>query len=560
MADTLPSRLDELDGWRDGDADVLVVGAGLGGIAAALASARLGRQVVLTEPTRWIGGQLTSQAVPPDEHQWIEDGWCSTSYAALRREIRATYRRHWPLTPAARNDARLNPGLARVSRICHEPRVALGVLSAMLEPYLASGAVRLLRGAEPVAASTSGDRITSVTLRSTRGSGGGHESTADDLTITPAVVVDASELGDLLGLAGVEHVVGAEGADRTGEPHAPAVADPLDQQAITWCFAVEHRPGEDHTIDRPAGFDRWAAYQAPFWPNRQLSLADVDPQTLAHRSQPLFGQQTEPGGQPGGWWTYRRVRAASQFGDPIRTDVTLVNWPQIDYWLEPLLKPGAPDPASARLAAEADAAALSRSFLYWLQTLAPRPDGGVGWPGLRPAGEVTGRSDGMALAAYIREARRIEAMVTVTEEHVGVQARELAGRSPRSEPFADSVGIGAYRIDLHPSTAGRTYVDIDSYPFQIPLGALVPVRMRNLVPANKNIGTTHITNGCYRLHPVEWAIGEAAGALAAFCLARGAEPAQVHADDALLTDFQTLLTGTFDVPLAWTDEIAGHAI
>jgi hypothetical protein len=558
MADTPTTRV-QLPGRRDDDADVLVVGAGLGGIAAALAAARLGRQVVLTEPTRWIGGQLTSQAVPPDEHRWIEEGWCSTSYATLRREIRDTYRRHWPLIPAARTDQHLNPGLARVSRICHEPRVALGVLTAMLEPYLATGAVRLLAGAEPVAASTQGDRVTSVTFRST-GSVPGQENTGDEVTITPTFVVDASELGDLLELAGVEHVVGAEGADRTGEPHAPAVADPLDQQAITWCFALECRPGEDHTIDKPAAFDRWAAYQAPFWPNRQLSLSDVDPQTLAHRSQPLFGKASEPGRLPADWWTYRRVRAASQFGDQIPTDVSLVNWPQIDYWLEPVLRPGALDPAAVRSAAEGEAAALSRSFLYWLQTQAPRPDGGVGWPGLRPAGEVTGTSDGMALAAYIRESRRIEAAVTVTEEHVGVEARQAAGRSPRSEPFADSVGIGAYRIDLHPSTAGRTYVDIDSYPFQIPLGALVPVRMRNLVPANKNIGTTHITNGCYRLHPVEWAIGEAAGALTAFCLTGGHEPAQVHGDDRLLTDFQAVLRGTFGVPLSWTDEIAGHAI
>ena len=40
---------------------------------------------------------------------------------------------------------------------------------------------------------------------------------------------------------------------------------------------------------------------------------------------------------------------------------------------------------------------------------------------------------------------------------------------------------------------------------------LLPVRMRNLFPACKNIGTTHITSGCYRLHPVEWGIGEAVG-------------------------------------------------
>ena len=99
----------------------------------------------------------------------------------------------------------------------------------------------------------------------------------------------------------------------------------------------------------------------------------------------------------------------------------------------------------------------------------------------------------------------------VTEQHVGYEARE--GRP--AETFYDSVGVGSYRIDLHPSTSQRNYIDISSWPFQIPLGALIPIRVENLLPACKNLGVTHITNGCYRLHPVEWNIGEAAGHLAA---------------------------------------------
>ena len=80
-----------------------------------------------------------------------------------------------------------------------------------------------------------------------------------------------------------------------------------------------------------------------------------------------------------------------------------------------------------------------------------------------------------------------------------------------------------------------------SCPFEIPLGALLPQRMTNLLPAGKNIGTTHITNGCYRLHPIEWNIGEAAGLLAAHCLNEGLTPHQVQADDAKLGDFQDRL-------------------
>ena len=82
------------------------------------------------------------------------------------------------------------------------------------------------------------------------------------------------------------------------------------------------------------------------------------------------------------------------------------------------------------------------------------------------------------------------------------------------------MGVGCYRIDLHPRVSGAGYLDLGCWPFQIPLGALIPVRVENLLPGGKNLGVTHITNGAYRVHPVEWNVGEAAGLLAAFCLER----------------------------------------
>jgi hypothetical protein len=231
--------------------------------------------------------------------------------------------------------------------------------------------------------------------------------------------------------------------------------------------------------------------------------------------------------------------------------VTLMNWPQNDYWLAPLI--GVDDPARERaLAASRE---LTRSLVYWLQTAVPRADGGTGYPGLLLCPETTGTADGLAKAAYIRESRRILAELTVTENHIGVTARERLGGP---EQFADSVGIGAYRIDLHPSTSGRTYVDLDSHPFQIPLGALVPRRVRNLLPANKNIGSTHVTNGCYRLHPVEWSIGETAGALAAHALSTGRPPRNIRNDVRRLEDFRHVLAEGLGVPLAWSDEIRTH--
>jgi len=182
-------------------------------------------------------------------------------------------------------------------------------------------------------------------------------------------------------------------------------------------------------------------------------------------------------------------------------------------------------------------------LLYWLQTEAPRPDGGKGWPGLRLRKDILGSDDGLAKYPYVRESRRIKSVFTITEQHVGKENRALTATENKDKAafFHDSVGIGYYPIDLHPSTGMNNYIDMDALRFQIPLGALLPIRMKNLIPANKNIGTTHITNGCYRLHPVEWSIGEAVGELLSFSLDNQYTPHQVRAQKEILSDFQSLL-------------------
>jgi hypothetical protein len=185
-----------------------------------------------------------------------------------------------------------------------------------------------------------------------------------------------------------------------------------------------------------------------------------------------------------------------------------------------------------------------------MQTEALRLDGGYGYQGWRLRNDVVETTDGLAKHVYVRESRRIHAELTVLEQHIGVRARKPL---QRAEVFHDSIGIGSYRIDLHPTTRQRTYVDISSWPFQIPLGALIPIRMENLLPACKNIGTTHITNGCYRLHPVEWNIGEVAGAIAAYCLQKKLTPRQVRNTANHLTDFQRVLIKILGIELEWPD-------
>ena len=65
-------------------ADLIIIGGGVGGVAGALAAAKLGKRVIVTEETEWIGGQLTNQAVPPDEHPWIEQFGATASYREFR--------------------------------------------------------------------------------------------------------------------------------------------------------------------------------------------------------------------------------------------------------------------------------------------------------------------------------------------------------------------------------------------------------------------------------------------------------------------------------------------
>src|SRR5947207_2388404 len=147
-------------------ADLVIIGGGLGGCAAALAAARCGLRVIMTEETDWIGGQLTAQAVPPDENPWIESFGGTYSYLNLRRRIRDYYLRNFPLTSEARAKPFFNPGNGWVSRLCHEPRVSLAALTELFASFIAGGKLRILTRHQLVNASTDGDVVKAVEVRS----------------------------------------------------------------------------------------------------------------------------------------------------------------------------------------------------------------------------------------------------------------------------------------------------------------------------------------------------------------------------------------------------------
>lgn len=502
--------------------DVAVIGGSLGGVAAALAAADAGKRVILTEACAWVGGQITSQGVSAlDEHPYIEQFGGALSYTALRAAIRADYRQRCGVDAS-------NPGGGWVSRLCFAPRAGLRALEALLAEHTGAGRLTLLLRHMPVSARVNADTIQAVTLR------GAHGKLVE---VRAAYFLDATDLGDLLPLAGVEYVTGAESQADTGEPGAPAEARPHETQAFTVCFAVEYAPGGSHVIPRPPGYD---------------TMRDAQPFTLTLR-QHDGGQRTYrvfDDDLP--FWTYRRIHDGALLGG---NDIALINWPGNDYYGAGLID----QPPVVQARALAEARALSLAFLHWLQTECPRDDGGRGYPELRLRPDVMGTADGLAQAPYIRESRRIRALTTVRQQDIAAGART----GTRARLFPDSVGVGWYAIDLHACVGNP---DAGCYtptlPFQIPLGALLPARVRNLIAACKNIGTTHLTNGAYRLHPVEWAVGEAAGTLAAYAADEGGLAAQRLAEDHHRQRAQARLLRR-GVPLAWAvavDVPPGHPL
>ena len=550
---------------RELETEVAIVGGGTGGYAAALAVARSGRKCIVIEPTDWIGGQFTAQAVPADENRWIEyeAGVPSAtgSYLHFRDAVRKWYRDNRPLTAAAAADASFNPGHGWVSHLCVEPQIAHTVMLQEIAAHTTSSAIRLLLEHEPIAADVDGDRVRSVTAQSKAG---------DRVTVRAKYFLDATELGDLLALSKTEYHIGAEAKSEYGELHGHPTGDPNDQQAISWCFAVEHRPGETHTIAKPAKYDFWRDFVPPLdtgWPGKLFDWTVSGHDGNSPRLWKWKPWPEEPDEGELEMWRYRRISDRSIYrtdAGEVPPDIALINMVQMDYFLKPLLDVS----KEAQAEALAEAREQSTSFLYWMQTEAPRFDGtdGVGYPGLKLRGDALGTSDGFAKAPYIRESRRLDALTIVHEGHVGTEQRRAEKRPDQAaspygmaEPFHDSVGIGHYRLDLHPSTGMRNSVYAQAAPFRIPIGALIPQRVVNVIAAGKCLGVTHVVNGAYRLHPIEWNIGESAGELAAFCIDREMEPKQVRETMPVLREFQKRLRA-HEMVLDWPWEKAAGLV
>ena len=519
---------------EDMECEILVVGGGTGGVAAALAAAEAGRRVCLLEETDWLGGQLTAQGVAAlDEHEHIEAFGGTASYYRLRNAIRDHYR---ALAGAAGSEPEFNPGTCWVTRLAFEPKAALAAIETMLRPHRDAQRLRIALRTKAFAATVEGDRVTSVSALDL--------DTGRAVRFRPEIVIDATELGDLLPLTETEYVIGAESIGDTGEPHAqPLKPKPRCVQSFTYTFAVERRPdNERHVFARPDKYEHYRTAQ-PYSLTIEVHGGEIYGEESGWLEYRLYDRMP---GTKGGLWTYRRLIDAAKFPGRYAHDVTMMNWPGNDYRDVNILDL----PARAVAAALQDAKRVSLGFLYWLQTEAPATGTRRGAPELLLRPDIMGSSDGLSKHPYIREARRIKALTTVVEQDIASAYQS----GSRARHFPDSIGVGWYPIDIHRAGPDDVGVSCRTKPFQIPLGALIPRRTSNLLAAAKTIGTTHITNGCYRLHPVEWNIGEAAGALAAFALDERVVPRKVAETPALHTRLQARLLAA-GVPLAWLIDV-----
>ncbi len=186
--------------------DIVIYGATSGGIAAAIQGSRLGKSVLLIEPTQRIGGLTTGGLGQTDIGNKQAIGGISREFY---QNIRAYYDdpSHWKWQ---QRSAYIDGGQTRTAAgedamWTFEPSAAL----AVYEQMIADEDIELIRGARLDRESgirKEGTRITQITTES-----------GD--TYAGKMFIDATYEGDLLAAAGVTYFVGREANSTYGETY-----------------------------------------------------------------------------------------------------------------------------------------------------------------------------------------------------------------------------------------------------------------------------------------------------------------------------------------------------
>lgn len=526
---------------------ILVVGGSTAAYSATLTALRMNLDVCLVQPHKMVGGQFTAQGLPAsDDGDLLRQAESFSTVSGEKFAISKTqrwFRQRQRQLQAVAGRLQANPGGAWVCPLTTTPVVAAQAMNEPLMPYLASGKLRLIPESEPVevlmnpAQGNQRQRVTGVIFE--------HSPTGKRFRITAPVTLEATDFGDLLELANLPSRVGQEARSDTGEAILREQAIPACQQSFTFNVLVERTaPGRGQLMDKPAGYGRepWLdpyEFTEIYWLKRS-----------GHWQKRGFFDAF-------GIFRYRRVLRQSLNEKAVSIgDVAVINWgtsphPEKveccgnDFRRGYLIGTSREE----RKTLIQQARDRAKAYVYYLQT--------HGAADLRPRGDLTWSADGIALEPYVRESRRGIALTTIRHEDV---AESFFPDQARAHCFDDSVGIGQYHyLDLHgnlvPGHVTPTGKDVLALPFTLPAKALVPMTTDGLILSAKSIGTTHITNAAYRMHPVEWAIGEASGFLAVFAAWTSESPRTLVETLPLLRKLQGFMARN-GIPLFWFDDVA----
>lgn len=489
--------------------DVVIAGAGTGGIGAAIQAARMGVSVLLLEETDWIGGQMLAAAVTA-----MDEGGAGNLvrgrglYHELLQQIETFYR---PLG--------LDPfAVGKFTNTRFEPRIGRRLVHAMLADAGAGRRLDLLLQARVTKVHRSGGAARGVELEITTPQG------RETRTVASQILIDATEWGDVLPLAGAAY--------RSGNRTEAALDLNRLIQENTWTAVIKRYPA-----GVPEG----------------LRLAHPPPGY--ERRQPVFAAAIVPGDAPfrrGGpmslkyFIEYRGMPNSAQPRPPLpltRTHLNAYN----DY---PCTVADLEDPAR-RLATGRAMRLRTLQLLYYLQHELGLGDWSVAddegfdspynrgqidaWlreqPEIEPYRKVLYH---FSIIPYVRESRRMVGLHTLL-------AREISrGPGKRPTQFSTTVCLGDYRLDLH---GGRAREDLDldldlledladaqpgrAGPFAIPMESLVPAALDGFLAAEKNYSQTRLVNGATRMQPHTLNVGQAVGALAALAVRHGVAPRRI---------------------------------
>lgn len=445
---------------------LLIAGGGCGGTAAGIQAARLGIKTIIVEETPWLGGMITSAGVSAfDGNKYAFGG-------GIFQELRAFLESYYG------GPEKTFTGW--ISLTCFEPKVAKDFLAGIAEK---EKSLTMLYETKVCSVLKEGNRITGLVVKNKKG---------EKTEITADITIDATEFGDLIPLAGIPYRFGRDAQSDTGEEHAPAVADDIVQD-LTFCAILKKFPGEAPRITPSAQYD-----PARF---KNSTAVDADTEDESYLNHKLHD-----------WESFISYAA-------LPYNKYLLNWPfrSNDY---PTTRDIYEEPAT-RDSHFKKARQLTLDYVYYMQTVLGHPEWGI-------APDEFPTPDALPFIPYVRESRRIKSIRLMVEKDVVPPEGET-----RPPLIKDSIAVGDYFLDHHHSQAfqepgERLEENLpDNAPFQIPIGTLIPEGYMGFLAAEKNIGVSHIVNGCTRLQPCVMLTGQAVGALAALAIKADTDPEAV---------------------------------